>query len=107
MLLKWIDKKGYTDAECYKRAGLDRRVFSKIRSNPDYQPKKTTVLALAIGLKLSVHEAKKLLERAGYGFSSASRQDLIVQFFLEKEIYDIIKINEVLYKYGQSLLGSV
>lgn len=106
MIFRLISEKGYTDAQVYKRANLDRKLFSKIRSNADYRPKKNTVLALAVGLQLSVDEATDLLMRAGYCFSNSSKLDVIVRFFLEQEEWDIDLINEALFCFDQPVLGS-
>jgi len=104
-LLSLVDAKGMTDAETYKRSNIDRRLFSKIRSNPGYAPSKSTVLALTIGLRLSVIEARDLLARAGFAFSPCDTRDLIVRYFLEKGDHDIAKVNAALYDFDQSLLG--
>lgn len=104
-LLKLIDAKGKTDVEVYKRANLDRRLFSKIRAGKGYTPKKATILALAIALELSLPEAEALLGRAGYALSHASKFDVIVEYFIVSGNYDIFQLNEVLFSYDQPLLG--
>lgn len=103
-LLAIIDRKGLTDADVYKRAGLSRQHFSQIRSNPNYRPKKDTALALCVALQLSVEETRSLLERAGFALSNASKRDIIVEYFLENKIYDLITINQSLFAFDQPLL---
>ncbi len=103
-LLRMIDKSGRTDADVYNAAHIDRRVFSKIRSSKDYQPKKETAMAFCIGLQLNMDDAKQLLGSAGYAFSNGSRQDLIVQFFIEHKNYDMNELNAALDHFGEKML---
>jgi hypothetical protein len=104
-LFELIRKQGISETECYKNANLDRRLFSKIRSDDEYQPKKNTVFALIFGLKLNLTDAKDLLDAAGYSISHSLKIDVLVEFLIKKKIYDLITVNEVLYKYGCPLLG--
>lgn len=93
VLFSLIDKKGLSDAEVYKKAGVDRRLFSKIRSNKNYRPGKNTIIALALALELDKKNAEKLLSSAGYTLSESETFDLVIQFCLEKKIYNITDVN--------------
>lgn len=105
MLLRLIDEKGLKDSEVYKRANIDRRLFSKIRGDEDYVPSKKTAISFCLALQLDLDEAKKLLETAGYALSAASRFDLIIMYLIEKQEYNVHFANIVLADYGEGTLS--
>ena len=105
MLMRLIEESGEKNSAIYKRANIDRRHFSKIANNDEYQPSKQTVFAFAIALKLDFEQTKDLLHAAGFTLNRANLTDVIVGYFLEYKIFDVDLVNQILYKYNQPLLG--
>lgn len=105
-LLQLIDRTGKKDSEIYKKANVDRKLFSKIRNNMDYRPSKTTALAFAFALELDVEETKDFISRAGFALSHSSKFDVIVEYFLVNRNYNVFELNEVLFAFDQPLVGA-
>ena len=104
-LQKLIKERNLSEVECYKRANVHRRTYSRIKNDPNYKPSKATALAFAISLQLSIYETERLLKTAGFSLSDSEKFDIIIKFYISKGIYDIYEINSALYKYGENCLG--
>ena len=106
MLFRKIDEQGITDADCYHKAQLNRSHFNKIKNDPSYHIQKETVIALALALKLDRKETDEMLIKAGFALSPSSKADLIIEYCLAHNIYDVTEVNQILYSFDQKLLGA-
>ena len=104
-LLRWIIRKDKTNPEVYKKANMDRKLFSKILNNKDYKPSKLNAIALAIALELNLDETKDFIGRAGYALSHSSKLDTIVEWFIQQKNYNVFEINMTLFEFGQPTIG--
>lgn len=105
-LFRYIDEKGISDVDCYKRANVDKKTFSKIKCNKNYKPSKVTAVSFAIALRLDINETNRLLNTVGMSLSRSNKFDVIIEYFITTGNYEsIFDVNEVLYKFDQVTLG--
>ena len=101
---KMILTKQLDEVEVYKKADIDRKLFSKIRTQPDYHPNKNTLLKLCLAMNLNTDETENLLNSAGYSLSKSLRSDLILRYCFGHRIFDVITVNQILDHYGEKVI---
>ena len=104
MIFRFIDEKGFSDTEVYKRVSIDRRLFSKLRLVKEYNPSRDTAIKLAIALELDLLETESLIKKAGYAIGNSNKRDLIIKYFIENGIYNLTMLNEMLFAFGEDTL---
>ena len=104
MIFRFIDEKGFSDTEVYKRVSIDRRLFSKLRLVKEYNPSRDTAIKLAIALELDLLETESLIKKAGYAIGNSNKRDLIIKYFIENRIYNLTMLNEMLFAFGEDTL---
>lgn len=104
-LLFIIEKRNLKASDVYRKANIDRKHFSKIKNNPDYRPSKITAIAIALALELDFDETDDFIGKAGYKLTHSSRFDIIIEYCIENKIYDVLEVNDILYDFGENLIG--
>lgn len=105
-LLSIIEKRNLKASDVYRKANIDRKHFSKIKNNPDYKPSKVTAIAFALAFELDLDETDDFIGKAGYKLTHSSRFDIIIEYCIENKIYDVLEVNDILYDFGENLIGS-